>query len=68
MPAAGATYPLIWIAGGEVWTRGVVLGALFVALLVPRLPLFIVLGLVRDLRLALRNEGFRAGWFRADPA
>lgn len=68
MPAGAAAYPLIWIAGNEVWTRGVVLGALAVALFVPCLPLLVVLGLARDLRVALRNEGFRAGWLRADPA
>jgi hypothetical protein len=68
MPAATATYPLIWIAGSEVWNRGVVLLALAIALFVPCLALLIIFGLVRDLRLALRNEGFGAGWFRADPA
>ncbi len=39
-----------------------------VALIVPCLPLLIVLGLLRELRLVLEREGFRAGWFRADPA
>jgi hypothetical protein len=67
MPAATATYPLIWIAGSEVWSRGVVLLMLGIALFVPCLPLLIILGLLRDLRLALRNEGFSAGWFRAEP-
>jgi hypothetical protein len=51
-----------------VWNRGVVLLALAIALFVPCLALLIIFGLVRDLRVALRNEGFSAGWFRADPA
>lgn len=68
LPAAGAAYPLIWLAGREVWTRPIVLGALAIAAFVPCLPWLIVLALLRDLGLALRNEGFRVGWFRSEPS
>lgn len=67
MPSATATYPLLWIAGNEVWGRGIVLGALGLALFVPCLPLLILLALLRDLGSALRNEGFRVSWFRSEP-
>ena len=68
MPAAAATYPLIWIAGNEVWNPSVVILALGVSLFAPCVALLIIFALLRQLHVALRSEGFRTGWFRADPA
>jgi len=68
IPSAAATYPLIFITGNEIWSRSVTLLMLGVALFIPCVPLLVALGLLRDIYVALRNEGFRTGWFRVEPA
>jgi hypothetical protein len=67
MPALVSASPLIAIAGREVWLRPLVLIALLGALFVPCVVLVVSLALLRSLRRALENEGFRFGWVRSEP-
>ncbi|RYZ07991.1 MAG: hypothetical protein EOO73_09850 [Myxococcales bacterium] len=67
MPAIISAYPLIALAGREVWPRPLALIGLLAALFVPCVVFFVPLALLRSLQRALEGEGFRFGWLRSEP-
>lgn len=65
MATGAAGYPLIWLAGKELWGRSSTALVLLAALLVPCLLLIIVLAVHFRLGRALKNEGFLVSWLSA---
>jgi hypothetical protein len=67
MPAYLSAYPLLAIAGNELWPRPVVALCLIVAPIVPGVLLIASIVLLVSTKRALTAEGFRFGWLRSEP-
>jgi hypothetical protein len=66
VPAAAAAYPLLWIAGKEVWGRWAAL-PLALSPLLPCIGAIAVIALLATLQRELRAEGFRVHLFSVEP-
>jgi hypothetical protein len=67
MAAGIAGYPLIWLAGKELWGRPLAALVLVGSVFVPCLLFAAVIGVHQFLGRALKGEGFQVTWLSAQP-
>ena len=67
LPSSAASFPLVWLAGRELWGRAPAALCLLVALVVPCTVFFATFVLLGNLRRALEAQGFRVTLLRSEP-
>lgn len=67
LPSSAASFPLVWLAGKDLWGRGPAAVCLLVAMFVPCALFFAAIVLIGNLRRALEAQGFRVTLLRAEP-